>query len=129
MGVIEISEFTKKVLKQIHSIPAGKVATYKQIAELAGKPQGSRGVAWILAVGLGQISMEEARSETEIKAQSADLQPLVKYSGTFFYRMETKVVRVSSPPARKTKIRYLVLPSGTSAWNPVLRIRPSGKHA
>ena len=48
MGVIEISEFTKKVLKQIHSIPAGKVATYKQIAELAGKPQGSRGVAWIL---------------------------------------------------------------------------------
>lgn len=48
MSVIEISEFTKEVLKQIQSIPAGKVATYKQIAELAGKPQGSRGVAWIL---------------------------------------------------------------------------------
>ena len=48
MSVIQISEFTAKVLKQIRSIPAGKVATYKQIAELAGKPQGSRGVAWIL---------------------------------------------------------------------------------
>lgn len=48
MSIIQISEFTKKVLKQIQSIPKGKVATYKQIAELAGKPQGSRGVAWIL---------------------------------------------------------------------------------
>ena len=48
MSVIQISEFTEKVIKQIRSIPAGKVATYKQIAELAGKPQGSRGVAWIL---------------------------------------------------------------------------------
>ncbi|MBY0554375.1 MGMT family protein [bacterium] len=43
-----MSEFTKKVMQQINKIPAGKVATYKQIAELAGKPQGSRGVAWIL---------------------------------------------------------------------------------
>lgn len=48
MAVIEISAFTKKVLKQIQSIPMGQVATYKQIAALAGKPQGSRGVSWIL---------------------------------------------------------------------------------
>lgn len=48
MGLVQISEFTKKVMQQIRSIPAGKVATYKQIAELAGKPQGSRGVSWIL---------------------------------------------------------------------------------
>lgn len=48
MSVIQTSEFTKKVLQKIHQIPAGKVATYKQIAGLAGKPQGSRGVAWIL---------------------------------------------------------------------------------
>jgi methylated-DNA-protein-cysteine methyltransferase-like protein len=46
--VKEISAFSKKVIKLIQSIPAGKVATYGQIAELAGKPQGSRGVAWIL---------------------------------------------------------------------------------
>lgn len=48
MGLVQISEFTKKVMQQIRSIPVGKVATYKQIAELAGKPQGSRGVSWIL---------------------------------------------------------------------------------
>ena len=48
MTVIKISKFTEAVMKHIRSIPAGKVATYKQIAELSGKPQGSRGVAWIL---------------------------------------------------------------------------------
>ena len=48
MPIINISPFTKQVLQSISKIPTGKVATYKQIAELAGKPQGSRGVAWIL---------------------------------------------------------------------------------
>lgn len=48
MAVAQISEFTKKVMQEIKKIPEGKVATYKQIAELAGKPQGSRGVAWVL---------------------------------------------------------------------------------
>lgn len=48
MSIIQVSEFTKKVIQQIRLIPEGKVATYKQIATLAGKPQGSRGVAWIL---------------------------------------------------------------------------------
>lgn len=48
MGVSVISDFTKKVLVQIKAVPRGKVATYKQIAELSGKPQASRGVAWIL---------------------------------------------------------------------------------
>ena len=48
MSIVQISEFSKKVIQQILLIPEGKVATYKQIAELAGKPQGSRGVAWIL---------------------------------------------------------------------------------
>jgi methylated-DNA-protein-cysteine methyltransferase related protein len=48
MSLVQISEFTKKVMQEIKKIPVGKVATYKQIAELAGKPQGSRGVAWVL---------------------------------------------------------------------------------
>ncbi|WP_374076020.1 MGMT family protein [Bdellovibrio bacteriovorus] len=42
------TEFSKKVISFIKKIPKGKVATYGQIAKLAGKPQGSRGVAWIL---------------------------------------------------------------------------------
>jgi methylated-DNA-protein-cysteine methyltransferase-like protein len=45
---IEMSAFTVKVLKLIKSIPRGKVATYGQIAALAGKPHGARGVGWIL---------------------------------------------------------------------------------
>lgn len=43
-----MTEFTKKVLSTIKKIPKGKVATYAQIAKLAGKPQGVRGVVWIL---------------------------------------------------------------------------------
>lgn len=42
------TEFSKKVIQLIRSIPRGKVASYGQIAKLAGKPHGSRGVAWIL---------------------------------------------------------------------------------
>ncbi|QDK47031.1 DNA methyltransferase [Bdellovibrio sp. ZAP7] len=48
MAVIQLSPFSKKVIETILKIPKGKVATYKQIAELAGKPQGARGVSWIL---------------------------------------------------------------------------------
>lgn len=48
MSVVQISDFTKKVLETISEIPRGKVATYKQIAALSGKPQASRGVSWIL---------------------------------------------------------------------------------
>ncbi|WP_373998419.1 MGMT family protein [Bdellovibrio bacteriovorus] len=44
----ELNEFSKNVIKLIQLIPKGNVATYGQIAKLAGKPQGSRGVAWIL---------------------------------------------------------------------------------
>lgn len=42
------TDFSKKVIQMIKKIPLEKVATYGQIAKLAGKPQGSRGVAWIL---------------------------------------------------------------------------------
>jgi methylated-DNA-protein-cysteine methyltransferase-like protein len=45
---IKMTAFTKKVLALIKGIPKGKVASYGQIAKLAGKPQGSRGVGWIL---------------------------------------------------------------------------------
>lgn len=42
------TDFYRQVIRLIKMIPSGKVATYGQIAKLAGKPQGSRGVAWIL---------------------------------------------------------------------------------
>ncbi len=42
------TDFTKKVIQTVKAIPEGKVATYGLIAKLSGKPQGSRGVGWIL---------------------------------------------------------------------------------
>jgi len=40
--------FCASVREWIAAIPFGKVATYGQIAHLAGKPWGARQVAWIL---------------------------------------------------------------------------------
>jgi methylated-DNA-protein-cysteine methyltransferase-like protein len=45
---IEQSAFSLNVIRLIGKIPKGKVATYGQIAALAGKPHGARGVGWIL---------------------------------------------------------------------------------
>ncbi|MGE3680449.1 MAG: MGMT family protein [Bdellovibrionales bacterium] len=44
----QLSPFAQKVIATVQKIPKGKVASYKQIAELCGKPHASRGVAWIL---------------------------------------------------------------------------------
>ena len=42
------SPFTLNVRKVIRSIPRGRVASYAQIAALAGNPRAVRGVVWIL---------------------------------------------------------------------------------
>jgi len=44
----EPSPFTLGVKEIIRSIPPGKVATYAQVAALAGNPRAVRGVIWIL---------------------------------------------------------------------------------
>jgi len=43
-----VNPFTKRVKRIVKSIPAGKVATYGQVASLAGNERAARGVAWIL---------------------------------------------------------------------------------
>ena len=43
-----MEEFTKEVIAAIQSIPSGKVATYGQIAAIAGNPRGARQVSRIL---------------------------------------------------------------------------------
>ena len=40
--------FSKKAIAAIKKIPPGKVATYGQIAAMAGNPQAARQVVWIL---------------------------------------------------------------------------------
>ncbi len=42
------SPFTKNVRSVIRSIPRGRVATYAQVAALAGNSRAVRGVVWVL---------------------------------------------------------------------------------
>ena len=42
------SPFAKRVYETVKQIPRGKVATYGQIASLAGNPRGARGVGFAL---------------------------------------------------------------------------------
>jgi methylated-DNA-protein-cysteine methyltransferase-like protein len=42
------SEFTRRIIDVISSIPFGKVATYGAIAAAAGNPRGARAVVWVL---------------------------------------------------------------------------------
>jgi methylated-DNA-protein-cysteine methyltransferase related protein len=44
----KMSRFSENVISILRKIPHGRIATYGQIAILAGKPQGARGVSWIL---------------------------------------------------------------------------------
>jgi methylated-DNA-protein-cysteine methyltransferase related protein len=44
----QLSPFTLDVITLIKKIPLGKVASYSQIANLAGKPGGARSVVWVL---------------------------------------------------------------------------------
>jgi len=52
-----LSNFTRRVIKIIQNIPCGKVATYGQIARLAGNNRGARQVAWILHSSSGKENL------------------------------------------------------------------------
>jgi methylated-DNA-protein-cysteine methyltransferase-like protein len=64
--------FTRDVKKAIRAIPRGRVATYGQIAALAGRERAARGVAWILhsssdAAGLSWHRVINGRGEISLK--------------------------------------------------------------
>jgi methylated-DNA-protein-cysteine methyltransferase related protein len=76
-----MTPFTREVKAVIRRIPRGRVATYGQIAALAGRERAARGVSWILhsspeAAGLpwhrviggtGRISLRRGRGLEEQK--------------------------------------------------------------
>ena len=69
------TEFTKAVVETIKKIPRGKVATYKQIAELVGRPNAVRGVVWILHSSsrkflAGSILSRQARPRRAVRILS-----------------------------------------------------------
>ena len=43
-----MNEFTKRIYETVKQIPAGCVASYGQVAALAGNPRGARGVGFAL---------------------------------------------------------------------------------
>jgi len=77
--------FTRQVKANIRRIPRGRVATYGQIAALAGRERAARGVAWILHSssdvaslpwhrvigGRGAISLPRGRGFAEQKRRLA----------------------------------------------------------
>jgi len=77
--------FTRQVKAVIRAIPRGRVATYGQVAALAGRERAARGVAWILHSsseaaslpwhrvigGQGRISLPRRRGFEEQKARLA----------------------------------------------------------
>ncbi len=74
--------FSAQIISIIKRIPKGKVATYGQIAALAGNPRGARAVIWLLHSssgkeklpwhrvinGKGQISLKPCQGYEEQRA-------------------------------------------------------------
>jgi len=52
-----MSPFYKEIYKIIAQIPKGKVATYGQVATLAGKPHGARAVGWALRASSSDLEL------------------------------------------------------------------------
>lgn len=75
------ADFYEDVYELVRSIPAGRVATYGQIASLLGKPRGARLVGWALNVcpsnvpwqrvinHQGMISIENLRASKDLQAK------------------------------------------------------------
>ena len=43
-----MTEFTRRIYEVVKQIPKGRVASYGQVAQLAGNPRGARGVGFAL---------------------------------------------------------------------------------
>jgi len=118
MDVRRETPFTRMVKDAIRAIPRGRVATYGQIAALAGRERAARGVAWILhsssdAAGLpwhrvinvrGAISLGRGRGFEEQKKRLAAEGVAVCRGGRVDlkrYQWEPKAGAANSPAARK----------------------------
>lgn len=74
------SDFYEAVYALVATIPAGRVATYGQVAALLGKPRGARLVGWALNVcpthvpwqrvvnRRGMVSIENLRASKQLQA-------------------------------------------------------------
>jgi methylated-DNA-protein-cysteine methyltransferase-like protein len=117
--------FTREVKQILRSIPRGRVATYGQIAALAGRERAARGVAWILhsssdAAGLpwhrvigggGAISLPRGRGFEEQKRRLLAEKVAVGPRGRIDlkrYQWESAAGRAGRSPAAKRFLRGLL---------------------
>jgi methylated-DNA-protein-cysteine methyltransferase-like protein len=118
--------FTRMVKDAIRAIPSGRVATYGQIAALAGRERAARGVAWILhsssdAAGLpwhrvisvrGMISLGRGRGFEEQKKRLAAEGVVVGRGGRVDlkrYQWEPKAGAAGRSPAARKYLRGLII--------------------
>lgn len=87
-----MTSFADQVIRIIKQIPKGKVATYGQIAALAGKPHGSRGVAWIL--------------NSSSKAYKLPWQRVINSKGKISFPKSSKEFRTQKNLLLKEKIEF-----------------------
>lgn len=93
------SPFALKVVALIKKIPKGKVATYGQIAALAGKPHAARGVSWILHSSSEKQALPWHRvlgsagtiSFPRLSSNYAKQKRLLKSEGVVFSALDEKI--------------------------------------
>lgn len=102
-------EFHKEIVRAIKSIPPGRVATYGQIAALAGNPRGARQVSWVLNASSEKEKLPWFRvinSKGEISLPSGDgcelQKALLEGEGVEFNRHgQIDLARFQWQPGRK----------------------------
>lgn len=74
-----MTAFTADIVRVIQSIPRGRVATYGQVASLAGNPRGARQVSWTLRTQTKKFDLPwhrviNSKGSISIQGQGALLQ-------------------------------------------------------
>lgn len=87
----EPTPFSRAVIEWIRKIPRGSVATYGQLAALAGKPNAARGVVWILHSSSGARSLPWHRV---VNAQGR----ISFAEGTKAFREQRRLLRAEGVP-------------------------------
>lgn len=87
-----LKDFTKKVIAIVKKIPRGKVATYGQIAALAGKPHAARGISWIL--------------HSQSKAYELPWQRVINARGRISFRRKSPQYALQKRLLRAEKIEF-----------------------
>lgn len=102
MGIETQDGFYKKIYQLIGEIPAGSVATYGQLAKLAGKPRGARQVGYAVSHVPDGLKLPFHR----VMASSGKLAPDHVFEDQSFQRMLLEMEGVSFLPSGKIDMKH-----------------------